>query len=481
VEYQKALEIRKRLAPDSLTVATSYNNIGLVLYSQGDLEGALVEYQKALEVQKRLAPDSLTVATSYNNIGAVLRSQGNLEGALVEYRKALEIQKRLAPDSLDLAASYHNIGEVLKSQGNLKGALVEYQKALEIEERLAPDSLAVAMLYNNIGSVLDSQGNLKRSQVEYQKALEIRKRLAPNSLDVAKSYNNIGEVLYSIWSIPLATLGIMALCIFVYAAQFVLDLELHHYTMNPHMIIHLQEYYRFITCCLFHDGLMHIGMNMMSAAAISTMLEKRLGTLQQIMTIAWAMLLTSSLYTLVSLFLHLFLGWNNLMSSHSVGFLGVLFHLLVMECNMTPHRSQSVFGFLSVPAYLYPWALLVALQMFMPNLSFAGHLSGILTGTLQSFGAFDFLFVSQAYLQEMEKWHSLSHLTTLPNFVATPALLETTVQQHDSPVRLLATARSVPDSLDVATSYNNNGLVFYSQGNLPAALASFRKALEIRK
>mmetsp|Transcript_7872 Transcript_7872/g.14321 ORF Transcript_7872/g.14321 Transcript_7872/m.14321 type:complete len:329 (+) Transcript_7872:2-988(+) len=246
----------------------------------------------------------------------------------------------------------------------------------------------------------------------------------------------------SIWSIPLATLGIMALCIFVYAAQVVLDLELHHYTMNPRMIIHLQEYYRFVTSCLFHGGLMHIGMNMMSTAAISTMLEKRVGTLQQIMTIAWAMLLTSSLYTLVSLFLHIFLGRNNLMYSHSVGFSGVLFHLSVMECNMTPHRSRSVFGFLSVPAYLYPWALLVALQMFITNLSFAGHLSGILTGTLQSFGAFDFLFVSQAYLQEMEKWHSLSHLTTLPNFVATPALLETTVQQRDSPVRLLAAARS---------------------------------------
>jgi Flp pilus assembly protein TadD len=66
-------------------VATSYNNIGAVLDSQGDLEGALVEYQKALEIRKRLAPDSLTVATSYNNVGLVLYSQGDLEGALVEY------------------------------------------------------------------------------------------------------------------------------------------------------------------------------------------------------------------------------------------------------------------------------------------------------------------------------------------------------------------------------------------------------------
>jgi tetratricopeptide (TPR) repeat protein len=163
VEYQKALEVQKRLAPDSLTVATSYNNIGAVLRSQGNLEGALVEYQKALEIEERLAPDSLTVATFYNNIGLVLKSQGDLEGVLVEYQKALEIQKRLAPDSLTVATFYINIGSVLYSQGDLEGALVEYQKALEIRKRLAPNSLTVATSYNNIGLVLYSQGDLEEA------------------------------------------------------------------------------------------------------------------------------------------------------------------------------------------------------------------------------------------------------------------------------------------------------------------------------
>jgi len=233
-------------------------------------------------------------------------------------------------------------------------------------------------------------------------------------------------------NIPPATLGIIALCCSVYACQVVFDLDLQHYTMNPRMIIHLNEYYRFITSCLFHGGLMHIGFNMMSTAAISSMLEKRMGTLQQTFTIAWAMLLTSSLYTLVALFLHLVLRKDGLMYQHSVGFSGVIFHLSVIECNMMPHRTRSVFGFLSVPAYLYPWALLVVLQMFMPNLSLLGHLSGILTGTLQSYGVLDFLFVSEAYLQEMEKWTSLRLLSLQPNFVATPVSLETDQQARDT-------------------------------------------------
>lgn len=249
-----------------------------------------------------------------------------------------------------------------------------------------------------------------------------------------------GETLRSI---PPATLAIIVTCCCVYACQVVLDLDLHHYTMNPRMIVHLNEYYRFITSCVFHGSLMHIGMNMMSIAAISSMLEKRMGTLQQTFTILWAMILTSFVYTVVALALHLFFGMDQLMYQHSVGFSGVIFHCSVLECNMTPHRSRSVFGFLTVPAYLYPWVLLVVLQLIMPNLSLLGHLSGILTGTLQFYAFLDIVFVSQAYLQEMEKWNGLRWLTTRPTFVATPVMSLDTAQQHTDPVSLLRGMRSI--------------------------------------
>ena len=67
---------------------------------QGDFEGALKEYHKALDSQERKTPHSLTVATSYNNIGAVRKDQGDLEGALKEFRKALEIIQNARPPIL---------------------------------------------------------------------------------------------------------------------------------------------------------------------------------------------------------------------------------------------------------------------------------------------------------------------------------------------------------------------------------------------
>jgi len=116
------------------------------------------------------------------------------------------------------------------------------------------------------------------------------------------------------------------------------------------------------------------------------------------------------------------------MYRHGAGFSGVLFHLLVLECSIasapaSQSSSRSIFGFVSVPAYLYPWVLLVVLQVILPNLSFMGHLSGILAGTLQMYGVLDvFAIPSNEYLQGLEERRRMSNLASkLPNFVPTPA------------------------------------------------------------
>jgi len=73
----------------------------------------------------------------------------------------------------------------------------------------------------------------------------------------------------------------------------------------------------------------------------------------------------------------------------------------------------------SVPASFYPWVLLVALQVFMPNLSFLGHLAGILAGTLEYHGALDALFVRDSFLVYLESLPVLRKITALESFVGT--------------------------------------------------------------
>ena len=200
--FFKALAIDERvLGKDHPGTATDYNNIGGVYYSQGDYPQALEYYFKALAIRERvLGTDHPDTATSYNNIGFVYCNQGDYPQALEYYFKALAIRERvLGTDHPDTATSYNNIGLVYDNQGDYPQALEYYFKALAIHECvLGTDHPSTATSYNNIGAVYDSQGDYPQALDYYFKALAIDDRvLGTDHPDTATDYNNIGFVYYS--------------------------------------------------------------------------------------------------------------------------------------------------------------------------------------------------------------------------------------------------------------------------------------------
>lgn len=219
---------------------------------------------------------------------------------------------------------------------------------------------------------------------------------------------------------PPTTLGMLALCVTLHIMGHILfDWELHKLTLCPRLVLHNGQVYRIITSALFHSNIMHIGMNMMSLLAIGASLEKRMGTFRLAAVIMASVFLTGSLYIVVAWVLSL-INFKGLMNQHSVGFSGVLFHLSVLECNNhgSSVASRDIFGF-KISSHLYPWVLLVLLQVMMPGLSFMGHLSGILVGSLQVRGSLRVLLPSTNALERMDQWGALSAITQLPCFCQT--------------------------------------------------------------
>lgn len=85
----------------------------------------------------------------------------------------------------------------------------------------------------------------------------------------------------------------------------------------------------------------------------------------------------------------------------------------------TPQRS--LFGLVSIPASLYPWALLLLWQLLMPNVSFLGHLSGLLTGLLWVHGHLRPLSpLPRATLVALEEAQALRRLVAHPGYVLAP-------------------------------------------------------------
>ncbi len=211
-------------------LSISYEKLGDVCVTQGDLPGAKDYYQKALEISQKLAeasPDSAEaqrdLSVSYEKLGNVCMKQGDLPGARDYHQNALEISQKLAkasPDSAkaqrDLSVSYEKLGDVCVKQGELPGAKDYYQKALEISQKLAeasPDSAQaqrdLLVSYEKLGDVCMTQGDLPGAREYYQKSIEISQKLAEASPDSAEtqrtlsvSYNKLGDVCVEQGDLP---------------------------------------------------------------------------------------------------------------------------------------------------------------------------------------------------------------------------------------------------------------------------------------
>ena len=201
--YKRALEIRlKKLGPEHVDVATSYNNLGTLHSDLGDTDEAKDCYKRALEIQmKQLGPEHVDVATSYNNLGNLHRYLGDTDEAKDCYKRALEIRlKKLGPEHVDVATSYNNLGSLHKALGDTDEAKDCYKRALEIGlKKLGPEHVDVARSYNNLGTLHKVLGDTDEAKDCYKRAMEIYlKKLGPEHVHVATSYNNLGTLHHAL-------------------------------------------------------------------------------------------------------------------------------------------------------------------------------------------------------------------------------------------------------------------------------------------
>lgn len=222
-------------------------------------------------------------------------------------------------------------------------------------------------------------------------------------------------------AVPGCTAAVVAVCAAVQLYVFLFDPPLSNFTLSAALVIYAHQFYRLLTAAFFHGGLMHIGMNMMSMLATGTSLERSVGTVQLLFTVLWQTLLTGAFCVGASWFLSMvLLDDMSYIKQQSVGFSGVLFALVVVDIQNSDVPTRSVMGFVSVPAKWYPWALLVLLQLMIPNVSFLGHFSGIMLGTWQANGGLRWLLPSVELTRELEAWSALRPLTDHPRWITCP-------------------------------------------------------------
>ena len=155
-EYREAKqEIEKGLAilEDEGNIkekAQAYNDLGNILFDQGDYKPSTEMYLQSLELRERIE-DKKGMADSYGNLANVYCEEGKYAEAAEMFEKSnkllIEIGYRFG-----IAGTYVNLGTVYQNLGRFDDSLKMHQKSLEISEVLGNTPI-LAISYSNLGSV----------------------------------------------------------------------------------------------------------------------------------------------------------------------------------------------------------------------------------------------------------------------------------------------------------------------------------------
>ncbi|HEX7012615.1 MAG TPA: tetratricopeptide repeat protein [Steroidobacteraceae bacterium] len=138
------------------------------LSEAGELQRELLDLQI-----RRLGPDALLVARTWNNFSHVMRASGRYDEAREALLQAREIfRKRLGEQSFDLAIAYHNLGGLENEAGRPRRALTELNEALELKVTLAGERsphlmstlIEMSAAYRELGELGQAEQLLARAQ-----------------------------------------------------------------------------------------------------------------------------------------------------------------------------------------------------------------------------------------------------------------------------------------------------------------------------
>eukprot|EP00041_Stephanoeca_diplocostata_P026999 m.736705 g.736705 ORF g.736705 m.736705 type:complete len:570 (+) comp23096_c0_seq1:193-1902(+) len=207
--HQKTLLIYNSIfgTDANLSIASTYNDIGLVHYSKGtdaDIALAIDYFSKAITIKEEFLDQGSfpkqSLAKSYNNLGLCHHMQENFVLALENFQKDVDISQEIfGQDSLDVAMTLNNMGATYAQIEDYDKALECSNKALAAKIRhLGEKHPDTVTSYNNLGGLLCMQDKYEEAIKMHSKALAARRAvLGDNHHLIAEVYCGLGNAYTS--------------------------------------------------------------------------------------------------------------------------------------------------------------------------------------------------------------------------------------------------------------------------------------------
>ena len=194
-ENDKSIKSSKKLLElslkknDSLSIATSYNQIGINLFKEAKHDSAYLYYTKAEKYLKNNINNELLARTRLHKAYILLFEKDylNCEITTINIIKSLNNQRGKQVNKL-LYECYNTLGSTLKEQENYDEALNYHKKALILLESNFTDNIhqletSKAFTHNYIGLVLQEQKKHSKAINYFNKGLRI-KNLKKNNPEI---------------------------------------------------------------------------------------------------------------------------------------------------------------------------------------------------------------------------------------------------------------------------------------------------------
>ncbi|PWU20463.1 MAG: serine/threonine protein kinase [Verrucomicrobia bacterium] len=183
---------------ESGTTADALNDLALVLRERGQLADAEAMQREVLAIQTKVrGPQNIPVATALNNLAFTLRDEGKFAEAEKTFRDALSLRRKLDEKSPRVGVALDNLALIFLEQWRYSEAEATEKEALSLlQSNYAPDHPAVAAALHTLARVYCEQGKLAEANDLHRRVLAMRQtKPTDESREIANSLDNLALVL----------------------------------------------------------------------------------------------------------------------------------------------------------------------------------------------------------------------------------------------------------------------------------------------
>lgn len=193
-DARAAIEIRGRIAPDSLELAQSHATLGLALTERRENDAALPELEGVVRVRSAQAPGSLSLAQGQQLLGRLSSRREDLEQAEKLFSAAYETVLARAPESRLSGTLAMNLGVLERRRNLFEAAEAHQRRALAIFRRVDPEAPIVADVLINLSVIATQRGDLVKAEGFLRSSLDFLRERSPGGPGEAAALANLGII-----------------------------------------------------------------------------------------------------------------------------------------------------------------------------------------------------------------------------------------------------------------------------------------------